>query len=454
MRRWFSMIAGWALLPNAVYPGAESVFALPVGSGGSMHALAIPTSILVNKATTIGLGCLIGVMLFDWPLVRRVRFRRLDLPIAAWCLVPIASALANGLPLAEGLAQSRYLALAWGVPYLMGRVYLGDNESLRRFGLGLVIAGLAYAPLCLVEFAVGPFLYSAVYGPHPYEFDGADRLIGHRPLGFLEHGNQLGMWVANAAVASVWLWKTRRSPVVLGIPCSGVAAALVVVCLFCQSHSAIALALAACLTLLLIDRSSTSLQHISKRNLWLAFGLLLALGCAGLAVDLQHSGLSGVRGQLRQSFQGMGKASFTWRLARYEQWLPYAATHPILGSGRSDWSSLSGHSFFDPVALGLWLFAFGIYGAVGLACLTALLTLPVVEVVRRLPARVALRETSCAVSLSAMLLALNVLDSLMNSVVLLPVVAAAGGLHSWLADRPDRISAGRGLVPIRVVALE
>src|SRR5439155_19966194 len=113
-----AMIAGWALLPNARYPA--SVFGTPVGIVGSMHALAIPTSILVNKATAIGLGCLAGVVLFDWPALRRVRPGWFDLPIAAWCLCPIASALANGLSLTEGLAQARYLVLAWGVPYLLG----------------------------------------------------------------------------------------------------------------------------------------------------------------------------------------------------------------------------------------------------------------------------------------------------------------------------------------------
>src|SRR5256885_17200997 len=84
----FALLGGWALLPNAVYPA--SVFGAPAGSNGSMHALAVPTALLWNKALAIGLGCLLGVVLFDWPAVRRGRPVWLDAPGFAWCPLPIA----------------------------------------------------------------------------------------------------------------------------------------------------------------------------------------------------------------------------------------------------------------------------------------------------------------------------------------------------------------------------
>jgi hypothetical protein len=160
------VIGEWALLPTGSYP--ESIFREPLGSGVSMHAVAIPTSLLVNKATAIALGCLAGSMLFDWPAIRHVRPSWVDLPILAWCLVPVASALANGLRPTEGLAQARYLMLAWGIPYFMGRVYLTNGDALRRLAWGLVLAGVLYVPLCLVEFIHWPFLYGWIYGAHPY----------------------------------------------------------------------------------------------------------------------------------------------------------------------------------------------------------------------------------------------------------------------------------------------
>ena len=173
-----------------------------------MHALAVPTRPWCQQGPGASAwDAFSGVVLFDWP--SRCGGSAPSGSTHRWspgALCPSLSALANGVPLAAGLAQSRYLVLAWGVPYLMGRLYLGDNESLRRLGLALVLAGLVYVPLGLLEFVVGPFLYGLVYGAHPYQIEGAVRFVGYRPLIFLEHGNQLGIWIASAALAAVWLW--------------------------------------------------------------------------------------------------------------------------------------------------------------------------------------------------------------------------------------------------------
>src|SRR4051812_37045660 len=64
-----SWVAGWAFLPTGSYPA--SAFFTPVGSGGTIHSLAVASALPWNKALAIGLGCLIGVVLFDWPALRR-----------------------------------------------------------------------------------------------------------------------------------------------------------------------------------------------------------------------------------------------------------------------------------------------------------------------------------------------------------------------------------------------
>ena len=138
----------------------------------------------------------------------------------------------------------RYLTLAWGVPYLAGRVYFGDNESLVKFGRGWVVAGLASVPLCLMEFFVGPFLYTLIYGDHPYQIEGAARPFLYRPMLFCEHGNQFGMWVTTTAVAAVWLRQAGKLEEVAGIPGRAVTYGLVALCLICQSHGGVALLLA------------------------------------------------------------------------------------------------------------------------------------------------------------------------------------------------------------------
>ena len=429
-----SLIAGWALLPTATYPA--SVFARPIGFGGSMHALAVPTSILLNKATAIGLGCLCGLLIFDWSLVRRLKPGWFDLPIAAWCLVPVASALANRAPLSLGLSQSRYLALSWGVPYLLGRVYLGDSESLRRLGLGLVLGGLVYAPICLLEFFPGPFLYSLVYGLHPYQSEGATRPFGFRPLGLLEHGNQLGMWVASTAVAAVWLSSTKRMPTVAGVPGRIVALVLAAVCLICQSHGSLALMALAMAVLLYAVRARAgrvvAWGPVARRSVIVVTLCVAALG-AGLAA--RSGSLAGVRSNVKGVFGGIGKNSFTWRLARYEENLPEAAKRPILGGSRPDWSVSRDRTFPEPVALGLWLHALGMFGIVGLTAMTAVLAAPVILLAGRLPLRFWADPSYSPVATAAVLLLINLGDCLFNSTLILPILSAAGGLNSWSARR-------------------
>jgi hypothetical protein len=424
------LIGGWALLPTGRYPA--SVFFEPVGTGGSMHAIALPVAPLVNKATVIGLGCLAGSLLFDWPALRRFRPGWVDLPILVWGLVPLASALAIGLPPTEGLAQTRYLVLTWGVPYLLGRVYLTDPEALRRLALGLVLGGVLYLPLGLVEFVSRPFLYRMVYGAHPYQLVGAERFLGCRPLVFLEDGNQLGMWMASAAVSAAWLWKAGRARSFAGLPAGVVTLLLVTACVLFQSHTAIGLMFLS-LGILLIPGQERA-RRWTPRRAWVIGLVVLGVVVGGSAVVLARQAPgSGFRTAIRGAFRAIGKSSLTWRLARYEDQFPRIAQRPLLGWSRPDWSASADHRFVDPIGTGLWFHVLGRYGLLGLVSATAVLSAPVVGVIRGLPGRSRRTPEGSAVFLTALLLAINLADALLNSGWLLPLLAGAGGLNSCLA---------------------
>ena len=215
--------------------------ARPRSSSADAPALAVPTAYRVNKATAIGLGCLVGMVIFDWRSVRRLRWSWLDLPVAAWCALPVVSALANGLPIAEGLDRMRYLALAWGRPYLLGRVLsrrqrvappLRPGPGHRRPGLRAALPG--GVPVRALPLRAG------IRGPSL-----PDR--GGRPLGGLEAfglprarqpardvdgggGGGRGLALAIGPVGRTG-----------GIPGAWQAGILVGLCLIDQSHGAIAL---------------------------------------------------------------------------------------------------------------------------------------------------------------------------------------------------------------------
>lgn len=429
-----AIIGGWAFLPTGEYP-AE---ALRVGReiGGPTHSAAIPASPRFNKATAIGLGCLCGAVLFGWSTLKRARPRWFDVPAALWVLAPIASAAATGGPIAGGLAQARHLALAWGVPYAIGRVWFADGPALRSFARAWVAAGVAYLPLGLAEFAIGPFWYHALYGGHVYRFDGSERWVGHRPLVFLEHGNQLGMWMATAAVAAAWLWAIGDLPSWgwrrLRFPGHAVVASLIAANLLWQSHGGILLMLLG-LTLPIAIR----LPPRRRRRLIVA-GIVLTIAAvvtAGVWVVLVGPG--GARGELRALFHGVGKSSFTWRLARVVDHLPRLAERPILGWGRADWSGLSPDgSFLDPIALSFWFLVSGAYGGFGLLASAGLLMLPVAGSAYRLRSLGWKTSPGCYVALTAGLIALNVTDLFMNSGYLPALLIGGGGINGLILGRP------------------
>jgi hypothetical protein len=414
------LVLGWALLPVAPFPPTALADA---SREASAHAVALPTSMLVNKATAIGLGCLAGLILFDRRTFGRLRFDRFDLPIVAWCLAPMASTASNGLPLSEGLSQVRYLALAWGGPYLMGRAYLADAESRGRFAVALAAGGLAYLPLCLLEVVAGPSAYRVAYGPHPYEFEGAARLLGHRPLGFQEHGNQLGMWMASSAVAATWLWASGAVKRPGGIPGGLLAASLIGATLLCQSHASILLM---GLALLPLPIARVSRGQAPWKG---AAAVVVGLGASVAFLLAARRGfhLGALRVDAAHFFRGISKSSFTWRLARSEEFLPIAMQRPWLGWARADWKP-GGVPFVNPVNLPLGLLALGMYGVVGLAAMTATWIVPLALAIgRRHPSRPG--PGGGATGAMIALVAITFLDSFSNSTVILPILAAVGGLN-------------------------
>ena len=233
---WICLLGGWLLLPTARFDDAVAAIEFPYW----IMPAGLPGSAWFTKAQVIGASCLLGIAAFDGGRLRAFRPRWVNLPVAAWSLCPIASAAANGLPMGEGLADAGYLAMAWGVPYLAGRLYFAGPGGMVELARGIVNAGVAYIPFSLAESLASPWLYRAAYGFHPYESPGKERYIGYRPIGFLEDGNQLGIWAATAAVSAIWLWRSGLLKTWRGLNGGAVAALLGAVALATQSVGAIA----------------------------------------------------------------------------------------------------------------------------------------------------------------------------------------------------------------------
>jgi hypothetical protein len=411
-----TFVAGWAVLPAANYTPSTDPF--PYWILGT----DIATDYFLTKATAIGLAGLLGFLIFDRGALRRFTITLWDIPMLIWCVVPMLSAIANPVPFSSGIRSEAYQLLAWGVPYLLGRLYFTDTNSLRLAAKAFVLAGLCYIPICLVEIRTGPQLYTHLYGYLPYQWIGAKRYIGYRPIGLLEGGNQLGIWMATSTLIAVWLWAKQILSRILGIPIGWIALGLFVTTLLCQSGGSILLLL-----------GLMPFVFVSHKTFPRILAVILIVGIV-LFAGLRLANVIHLRSLVHQNavahfmaafLKKIGRGSFGWRLWQDELHVNIALHKPLLGYGEWDWWR-SGN--LRP--WGLWLLVFGMYGAFGLLALELLQLIPVIRVVWFSMTRSDIEALNLRHALAAVIL-MSAVDNLLNSSMILPLLIVIGGMSAW-----------------------
>jgi hypothetical protein len=429
-----NFLGGWALLPSAAFVATPVLF--PYWILGT----CLPSNYFFTKATVTGMSGLLGILLFDRRSFDRSQLSIWDLPMLVWCVVPIFSALVNEQSIGVSLRGGLYQLLAWGVPYLGGRLYFSDTASLQLAAKALVIAGLGYVPICLVEIFIGPQFYALLYGYQPYRWIGAQRYFGFRPIGFLEDGNQLGIWMATSALIAVYLWKRNLVKDIIGIPIAWISGILLTVTILCQSAGSIILLLGLLLLL-----------FFSRRDLARTLTAIVLLGVV-ILMALRLSNVISLRAIVKQNIAAnagaqilkkLGRGSFGWRLSQDEKHVGNALEKPILGSGEWDWWKVSSSRPWS-----LWLLTFGMYGIVGLFALEGLQFIPVARILWSPLARSETDGPDLRRALATVIL-MSTLDNLLNGSMILPILLLIGGLsktNSFIFDvRMKRHQRTRGL---------
>ncbi|NTV08786.1 MAG: hypothetical protein HGA81_09335, partial [Chlorobium limicola] len=131
-----AFVAGWMFLPVAA-------FKLP----------ALPD---YNKTTATCVGILLGAWLFDKQRFSEFRFNAADLPMIAWCIAPFFSSVANDLGPYDGLSQTMYQCITWGLPYYIARIYFTDTDAMKTLALAIFIGSIIYIPFCWFELIMSP----------------------------------------------------------------------------------------------------------------------------------------------------------------------------------------------------------------------------------------------------------------------------------------------------------
>jgi hypothetical protein len=428
-----NFLAGWAVLPSADYKTMQGSFPywiLPV---------CLPGVYFITKATVLGFTAICGVLLFGRTEIRKYHVSVCDIPIALWCVVPLCSCAVNRLSMWGGLISALYLALAWLVPYYFGRIFFRDRNSLLLAAKAIVLGGVSYLPICLLELFTGPQLYSHVYGYEPFRWIGAQRYVGFRPVGFLEDGNQLGIWMATSALLATALWIRGLGVRNLRIPLKWAALLLVAVTLFCQSLGSILL-LAVLGPVTSFSRRSS--LRITITTLLCGALLFIALQFGHVVRWREIARTNSLAHSIASNLRSIGRNSLGWRLARDEGQVGVALRKPFFGSGEWNWWRNGGIRPWD-----LWTLVFGMYGAIGVFFLGWILISPIIHAVRFALPGAGSDHLSLTIVFAGLLM-MSVLDSLMNAAIILPYLLIAGALSPrWSAaqapERKDAVASKR-----------
>jgi len=348
--------------------------------------------------------------------------------MAIWCLWPLASSLRNGLSPILGIEQVLYHLFAWGCPYLLGRLYINDGWSLHELALGLVVAGLCYAPLCWVEFYTGPSIYHFFYDYQPFQFVGHLRYIGYRPIVFMEDGNQLGMWMSTSSLTALWLWLRGEMAQIWKIPGWAAVFILLGTTMMCQSVGSILLLLLGIMLLMVVTRSG------GRRFFGLVIATLtLIIVVHGTnVVSLDYIKDTWLGGKTRGMLYHVDRASLSWRLRIDQHHLDSASQRPILGWGQSDWWKNN-----HPIRpWGLWLLVWGMYGLVGWTILGVAVLGPTYLILMQATQDPGARDPLWnVVSLLAVVLFINMGDAFLNSAFIGVFIVISGALTNLVINR-------------------
>lgn len=379
-----------------------------------------------TKTSATSYSVLLGVLLCDSARMMRFRPSRVDLPMAIWSVVPLATSLSNGLGAYDGVSSVVGHVVAWGVPWFVGRLYFSDLDGLRELAIGIFLGGLIYVPLCLYEIRMSPQLHDMVYGYHQHSFSQTKRFGGWRPTVFMQHGLAVGFWMTSASLAGVWLWHSGVLRHVRGVSMSILVPMLVGTTILCKSAGSLVL-LAGGVGVLFATRWT-------RLPVWLALLIAAPVGYMAVRSTGDWSGRPLVAFAEMISEERAG--SLQMRLDNEDLLAGKAWERPAFG-----WGAWGRNRVYDDrggdvtTTDGLWIITFGQRGLIGLAALYSMLLIPAILLLKRLPTANWSGTDAAPAAAIAVLLVLFVCDSLFNAMPNPLYVLAAGGLGACMVKR-------------------
>ncbi|NTU52428.1 MAG: hypothetical protein HGA97_01740 [Chlorobiaceae bacterium] len=423
-----AFVAGWMFLPVAGF-----------------KVKGIPS---YNKVTASCLVILFWARKFDRERLEEFTFSPVDLPMVLWCISPFFSSVFNDLGLYDGLSQTMYQSITWGVPYYIGRVWFNDTQALQLLGMAIFIGAIAYIPFCWVELIMSPQLHRLTYGFHQHDFlqtlrDGG----GFRPMVYMDHGLMTATWMGLALFLGAWLFHTGDLPEkIVMVPSSYLLMALAVTFLMMKSYGAIFLVFLGILFIFLSNRMKNVLLILILLLVPLLYAYTRTTGIwdgTNLS-SLVSEKLSPTRAQ-----------SLQFRFDNEAILIRKAVDGTVFGWGGYGRSRVYDKTGKDiSVTDGLWIITLGQNGIFGLTSLLIAIQTPVFFYLLRIGTEKWNQKNWGAPTVMAVFLSLYMIDSLLNAMINPVYMLFSGGIvgmllkaeNAWSGETETMIPIHPGMV--------
>ncbi len=383
-------VAGWMFLPCAEY----NIFLL--------HH---------TNTTVIAIGILLSVNLFDKERFSNFKFCTFDIPMLLWCTAPFFSSIFNNLGPYDGLSQTLYQTIQWGLPYYIGRIYFADPAALKILANTIVLGGIIYIPFCWVEMIISPQLHRMTYGFHQHNFlqtlrDGG----GFRPMVYMDHGLMTSMWMMLAIFLGSWLYYCKCLPKnIFSVRTDYVLLMLVFTFIMMQSQGAI--------VLLFIGLMVLYFSHKSKKIILLVILLIPPYLYIYTRVNGIWDGRN-LSNYVAEKFSPTRAQSLQFRFDNETVLIVKAMQGTVFG-----WGGFGRSRVFDDkgkdltVADGLWIITLGQNGIYGLMLLVFSIQLPAILFMLRFKPGEWNHKALAGPAVMAVFLALTMIDNLLNAMI-------------------------------------
>jgi hypothetical protein len=316
------------------------------------------------------------------------------------------------------------------LPFLLGRRFLATSESHNVLLKIIAIAGLCYTIPAVIEIRLSPQLNVWIYGYFPHSFAQHVRAGGYRPLVFLEHGLQLGIFFTMATLACLSIWKRLSGQANIKYDPSlkwfFLVCWIVIVSLLSKTLGAFAL---------MLILAPVVLWMAPKRQMMIA-GVLAAIVL--VYPMLRSADLVPVE-RIEQAVQSISTErakSLTFRFTNEDLLLARAAEKPIAGWGSWGRSRIFNEFGKDISATdGMWVIIFGQGGWARYIATFGLLTLPLIL----MSAQYSKLNVKPETAILALMLAANLVDLLPNSSLTPVTWLIAGALLGRMELRTEAV---------------